>query len=126
MQGVGAPRQAITAMILGCGMQTVSIDAIAPAALMSGASQRTRGHHSWYSIHMDPKQLLAEALQLRPEQRAALAGELIQSLDSQIDEDAEATWSAEIRRRLERLDSGSAKTVPWAEARRRILAAARR
>lgn len=75
---------------------------------------------------MDPKHLLAEALQLPPEQRAALAGELIQSLDSQIDEDAEATWSAEIRRRLERLDSGSAKTVPWPEARRRILAAARR
>ncbi|HEV8132342.1 MAG TPA: addiction module protein [Acidobacteriota bacterium] len=75
---------------------------------------------------MDPKRLLAEALQLPPEQRAALAGELIQSLDSQVDEEAEAAWSAEIRRRLERLDSGLAKTVPWSEARRRILAAARR
>ena len=75
---------------------------------------------------MDPKELLAEALQLPPEQRAALAGELINSLDTQIDEDAEAAWSAEIRRRLDRLDSGLAKTVPWSEARRRILAAASR
>ncbi|MGE3842913.1 MAG: addiction module protein [Vicinamibacterales bacterium] len=75
---------------------------------------------------MDPKQLLAEALRLPAEERAALAGELIQSLDSDVDEDAEAAWSAEIRRRVERLDAGVAKTVPWAEARRRILAAAGR
>ena len=75
---------------------------------------------------MDPKQLLAEALQLPPEERAALAGELIQSLDPEVDDDAEAAWSVEIRRRLERLDAGLATTVPWAEARRRILAAARR
>ena len=75
---------------------------------------------------MDSKQLLAEALQLPSEQRAALAGELIQSPDLQIDEDAEAAWSTEIRRRLDRLASGAAKTVPWSEARRRILAAAGR
>lgn len=79
-----------------------------------------------YCQTMDPKQLLAEALRLPVEQRAALAGELIQSLDSEVDEDAEAAWSAEIRRRLGRLDSGLARTVPWSEARRRILAAAGR
>jgi len=65
-------------------------------------------------------------LRLPSEQRAALAGELIQSLDPQVDENAEAAWSLEIQRRLDRLDSGLAKTVPWAEARRRILAATRR
>ena len=75
---------------------------------------------------MNPKQLLTAALQLPPEERAALAGELIQSLDEQIDADAEAAWSVEIRRRLERLDTGRAKTVPWSEARRRIIAAAGR
>ena len=51
---------------------------------------------------------------------------LIESLDQQIDEDVEAAWSVEIQRRLHRLDDGVAKTVPWAEARRRILAAADR
>ena len=75
---------------------------------------------------MNPKQLLDEALQLPPEERAALAGELIQSLDTEIDDEAEAAWSAEIRKRVERLEAGLARTIPWAEARRRILAAARR
>src|SRR3972149_6721900 len=59
---------------------------------------------------MDPKQLLAEALQLPPEERAAIAGELIQSLDSHVDDDAEAAWSAEIRRRLEWLASRPAES----------------
>jgi putative addiction module component (TIGR02574 family) len=75
---------------------------------------------------MDAGQLLAEALRLSHEERAALAGELIQSLDSEVDADAEATWSAEIRARLERVDAGTATTIPWAEARRRIHAAAGR
>lgn len=75
---------------------------------------------------MDAKQLLEEALRLPDEERAALAGELIQSLDSEIDADAEAAWSAEIRARLERVDAGTAKTISWAEARRRIHAAAGR
>jgi putative addiction module component (TIGR02574 family) len=75
---------------------------------------------------MDAKQLLTEALRLSDEERAALAGELIQSLDREVDADAEAAWSEEIRARLDRLDAGTAKTVPWAEARRRIHAAAGR
>jgi putative addiction module component (TIGR02574 family) len=75
---------------------------------------------------MDAKQLLSEALRLSDEERAALAGELIQSLDTEVDADAEASWSAEIRSRLERLDAGTAVTVPWSEARRRIHAAAGR
>jgi putative addiction module component (TIGR02574 family) len=61
---------------------------------------------------MDLKQLLAEALQLSPEERAALAGELIQSLDPQVDEEAEAAWSLEIRRRLDRLDAGRRASKP--------------
>jgi putative addiction module component (TIGR02574 family) len=75
---------------------------------------------------MDAKQLLEEALLLPTEARAALAGELIQSLEDQVDEDAEEAWSAEIRRRLDQLDAGTAKTIPWREARRRIYQAAGR
>ena|GEM_PF-703456 len=75
---------------------------------------------------MNPGQLLAEALQLSAEERGALAGQLIESLDQPIDEDVEAAWSVEIQRRLHRIDDGTAKTVPWAEARRRIVAAAHR
>jgi putative addiction module component (TIGR02574 family) len=72
---------------------------------------------------MDSKQLLLEALRLPEEERAALAGELIDSLDTEVDPDAEAAWAAEIRARVSDVESGRAKTVPWSEARRRIHAA---
>ncbi len=75
---------------------------------------------------MDSKQLLVEALRLSDEERAALAGELIQSIEGEVDADAEAAWSAEIRARLDRVDAGTATAIPWSEARRRIHAAARR
>ena len=47
--------------------------------------------------------------------------ELIDSLDDEVDEDAEQAWSVEIARRLDELNSGSATTVPWSQARRRIF-----
>lgn len=75
---------------------------------------------------MDSKQLLVEALRLPEEERAALAAELIDSLDSDVDVDAEAAWAAEIQARVSAIESGQAKTVPWSEARRRIHAAAGR
>ena len=75
---------------------------------------------------MDSKQLLVEALRLTAEERAALARELIDSLDSDVDPDAEAAWAPEIRTRVSDLEAGRAKTIPWSEARRRIHAAAGR
>jgi putative addiction module component (TIGR02574 family) len=75
---------------------------------------------------MDSKQLLLEALRLPDEERAALAGELIDSLDSEVDPDAEAVWAMEVRARLNAVESGRATIVPWSEARRRIHAAAGR
>jgi putative addiction module component (TIGR02574 family) len=75
---------------------------------------------------MDAKQLLEEALLLPSEARAALAGELIQSLEDQVDDNAEEAWSKEIRRRLDQLDAGTATTISWREARRRIYQAAGR
>ena len=75
---------------------------------------------------MNQDQLLTLALELPPEERAALAERLIQSLDSPVEDGVDAAWSEEIRRRLERLDAGLAQMVPWTEARRRIRAAAGR
>ncbi len=75
---------------------------------------------------MNQDQLLTLALELPPEERAALAERLIQSLDSPVEDGVDAAWSEEIRRRRERLDAGLAQTVPWTEARRRIRAAAGR
>ena len=69
----------------------------------------------------DAAKLLEEALKLPVEARAALAGSLLESLDDAVDEDVEQAWALEIARRLEEVQSGSVKAVPWAEARRRIV-----
>ena len=69
----------------------------------------------------DPKKLLEEALKLPDEARAALAGTLLDSLDRATDLDAEVAWEREIERRLQEIDSGAVRLVPWSEARRRIL-----
>jgi putative addiction module component (TIGR02574 family) len=67
-------------------------------------------------------ELLKKALALPPEARAALAGSLLESLDETVDASAEEAWSQEIARRIEELDSGKVKPIPWAEARRQISA----
>jgi len=70
----------------------------------------------------DVSELLKKALALPPEARAALAGSLLESLDDKVDASAEEEWGREIARRIEELDSGKAKPIPWAEARRQISA----
>jgi hypothetical protein len=44
----------------------------------------------------DPAKLLKEALKLSPEERAALAASLLESLEDAVDEDVEAAWATEI------------------------------
>jgi len=50
-----------------------------------------------------------------------LAALLLDGDDSEIDQDAEDAWDAEIARPLEEIDSGRVKMVPWSEARRQIM-----
>jgi putative addiction module component (TIGR02574 family) len=47
---------------------------------------------------------------------------LLNSLDSDVDEDAEAAWAIEVNRRVTELDAGAVKTIAWAEVRRRLAA----
>ena len=61
------------------------------------------------------------ALRLPKSARAALAARLLESLDTEIDEDAEEAWDAEVARCLEEIDPGRVKMVPWSEARRQIM-----
>ena len=64
--------------------------------------------------------LIAAVLKLPIEARAALAARLIESLDGEVDEDAEAQWLEEVERRVEDVDSGRVATVPWSEVRASI------
>ena len=68
----------------------------------------------------DAAEILKDAVALPTEARAALAGSLLESLDTEVDEDAEAAWATDIDRRVAELDSGLVKTIPWAEMRRRL------
>jgi putative addiction module component (TIGR02574 family) len=67
-------------------------------------------------------ELLKRALSLTEDERALLAGSLLESLDATTDFEVEAAWQQEIARRLEELDQGRAKTVPWTEVRRHLSA----
>lgn len=70
----------------------------------------------------DPAELLRDALSLPAEARAALIDSLLESLDVQIDEDAEACWRQEIYGRLQQIDSGGVKLLPWEDAQRNLWA----
>jgi putative addiction module component (TIGR02574 family) len=69
-------------------------------------------------------ELSARAKSLPAEDRARLAEELLDSLDSEVDSDAEAAWDREIERRVAEIEAGTVELVPaedvHAEARRLI------
>ena len=66
-------------------------------------------------------ELFKQAAELPENERATLAGLLIESLVSEIDPDVEQAWAAEITRRLSELDSGAVQMIPWETVRSRIL-----
>jgi putative addiction module component (TIGR02574 family) len=70
------------------------------------------------------ERLLAEAMQLAPNERARLAAELLSSLDDQ-DEDVKSAWAAEIVRRTADAEADPDDEEDWRtaldEIRREVL-----
>lgn len=66
-------------------------------------------------------ELFRQASNLSEDDRASLAGLLIESLETEADPGVEAAWAKEIERRLADLDSGTVKTVPWETVRENLL-----
>lgn len=65
------------------------------------------------SRHMDAKRLFDEALRLPAEGRAALAGQLIASLDaSDLEPDREAAWAEEVATRMAAYEKGEVAALP--------------
>jgi putative addiction module component (TIGR02574 family) len=64
--------------------------------------------------------VLADALRLDDEARAALAAELLGSLDGPVDPDAESAWDAEIERRIAAIEAGTIQLESWEQVRQRI------
>ena len=65
-----------------------------------------------------------EAMALSEEDRGRLAEKLVESLDASVDPGAEEAWTAEIQRRLARIEAGQAKSVSMSEAVARLHRAA--
>ena len=72
----------------------------------------------------DAARVLEEALALAAGERARIAHELIQSLEPE-DQDATATWSDEIRQRVDEIEAGTAELEDWETVRARLEAASR-
>jgi putative addiction module component (TIGR02574 family) len=65
-------------------------------------------------------ELLKKAMALPENERAELAGSLLDTLDETVDEDVETAWQNEIALRIQELDCGKSKTVPWSDVRSRL------
>lgn len=68
------------------------------------------------------RQLFREALELTDNDRATLAGLLIESLEGPPDPDVDAAWTAEAERRWQEIESGAVQTIPWEEVKAKLLA----
>ena len=66
-----------------------------------------------------------QALGLDASDQNELVGLLIDSLDPETEQGAEAAWLQEIDRRARELDSGTVQTIPWEIARERLSRASR-
>jgi putative addiction module component (TIGR02574 family) len=66
------------------------------------------------------EKILADALTLDTRERADVAAKLIASLDGEPDEDVEAAWAAEVARRIDDIEAGRVKLVPWEDVERRV------
>jgi putative addiction module component (TIGR02574 family) len=71
------------------------------------------------------EQVFRKALGLDAPDRTELVGLLIDSLDPETEQGAEAAWLQEIDRRARELDSGTVQTIPWEIARERLSRAPR-
>ena len=68
------------------------------------------------------KHLLAEVLELEENDRAWLAREVVASLDgNESARDVDSAWTAEIRKRLEDVKSGTAALEDWSQTRNRLI-----
>ncbi|MBU6404229.1 MAG: addiction module protein [Proteobacteria bacterium] len=71
---------------------------------------------------MDPKTIEREALGLTPANRARLAHELLESLDTLSPAEIDELWLDEAERRLKELDDGRVQLVPAEEVYRKAQA----
>jgi putative addiction module component (TIGR02574 family) len=67
------------------------------------------------------KRVLQEAFELPENDRATLAGLLIESLEQPPDPEVEEIWAVEAERRWREIQSGDAETIPWEVVRAKLF-----
>lgn len=67
------------------------------------------------------RELFRQASELDEHDRAVLAGLLLESLEHEVDEQAESAWQEEIARRLTELDAARVECVPWDEVKAKLM-----
>ena len=72
---------------------------------------------------MNPKlkELFREAAELSDNDRAQLAGMLLESLEDEPDADVEAAWAEEVERRIRQVDAGEVTMIPWEQVRAELF-----
>lgn len=63
------------------------------------------------------ERILSEAMALDEDEREELAARLMGTLEPSTDPAYVAAWEAEIKKRIEELDSGEVQAIPWEQAR---------
>jgi putative addiction module component (TIGR02574 family) len=66
------------------------------------------------------QELYEKASELAPNDRAELAGLLLESIEEPAGEGVEEARAAEIERRMADYRAGRVKTIPWSEVRARL------
>ncbi|MBI4640715.1 MAG: addiction module protein [Candidatus Tectomicrobia bacterium] len=67
------------------------------------------------------RDLFRQASALDEHDRATLAGLLLESLEHEVDEDAETAWKEEIEQRVVELDTDSVELIPWDEVKAKLM-----
>jgi putative addiction module component (TIGR02574 family) len=59
------------------------------------------------------QEVLKAVLELPENEQADVLGALIENLEGPSEEGVDEAWAAEIKRRIEEVESGAVKTIPW-------------
>jgi putative addiction module component (TIGR02574 family) len=69
----------------------------------------------------DLRKVFREAFELPENDRATLAGLLIESIEAPPDPEVEEQWAIEAERRWRQIEGGDVETIPWEEVRAKLF-----
>jgi putative addiction module component (TIGR02574 family) len=69
----------------------------------------------------DLRKVFREAFELPENDRATLAGLLIESIEGPPDAAVEEEWAIEAERRWREIEAGQVETIPWEEVRAKLF-----